>query len=86
MNNEALDRFTRTKAGHRSTLRPCIKKLGDSGTVPAITYDCLRVAELFMRRRYFDLCVTASSRAMLTFENKISCSSSACSTLAFCRR
>ena len=36
----------------------------------------------FMRRRYFDLCVTASSRTMLTFENNVSCSSRDCSTLA----
>ena len=37
-----------------------------------------------MRRRYFDLCVTASSRTMLTFENNVSCSSWDCSTIAFC--
>ena len=59
---------------------------GDSGTVPAITCDCSPVAELLMRRRYFDLCVTASSRTMLTFENNVSCSSRDCSTIAFCRR
>ena len=38
-----------------------------------------------MRRRYFDLCVTASSRTMLTFENNVSCSSRDCSTIACCR-
>ena len=42
------------KAGHG---RPCVLASVDSGTVPAITCDCLRVAELFMRRRFFDLCV-----------------------------
>ena len=41
-----------------ATGRPCVLALGDSGTVPAITCDCFRVAELLMRRRYFDLCVT----------------------------
>ena len=39
-----------------TTGRPCVLTLGDSGTVPAITSDCSRVAELLMRRRYFDLC------------------------------
>ena len=34
-----------------------------------------------MRRRYFDLCVTASSRTMLTFKNNVSCSSRDCSTI-----
>ena len=57
-----------------------------SGTVPAITCDCFSDAELLMRRRYFDLCVAASSRTMLTFENNVSCSSRDCSTIAFCRR
>ena len=33
-----------------------------------------------MRRRYFDLCVPASSRSILTFENNVSCSSRDCST------
>ena len=65
-----------------ATGRPCVPTLGDSGTVPAITCDCFRVAELLMRRRYFDLCVTASSRTMLTFENNVSCSSRDCSTKA----
>ena len=71
-----------------ATGRPCVLTLGDSGTVPAITSDCSRVAELLMRRRYFDMCVTqtASSRTMLTFENDVSCSSRDCSTIAFCRR
>ena len=69
-----------------ATGRPCILALGDPGTVPAITCDCSPVAELFMRRRYVDLCVTASSRTMLTFENNVSCSSRDCSTIAFCRR
>ena len=62
--------------------RPCVLALVDYGIVPAITCDCLRVAELFMRRRYFDLYVTTSSRTMLTFANNVSCSSSECSTLA----
>ena len=66
--------------------RPCVLVLEDYGTVPAITCDCSPVAELLMRRRYFDLCVTASSRTMLTFENNVSCSSRDCSTIAFCRR
>ena len=39
-----------------------------------------------MRRRYFDLCVPASSRTILTFENNVSCSNRDCSTIAFCRR
>ena len=65
-----------------ATGRPCVHALGDSGTVPAITSDCFRVAESLMRRRYFDLCVTASSRTMLTFENNVSCSSRDCSTIA----
>ena len=69
-----------------ATCRPCVPTLGDSGTVPAITCDCSPVAELLMRRRYFDLCVTAYSRTMLTFENNVSCSSRDCSTIAFCRR
>ena len=68
-----------------ATGRPCGRTLEDSGTVPAITSDCFRVAEFLMRRRYFDLCVTASSRTMLTFENNVSCSSRDCSTIAFCR-
>ena len=58
-----------------ATGRPCALASEDSGIVPAITSDCSRVSELLMRRRYFDLCVTASSRAMLTFENNVSCSS-----------
>ena len=69
-----------------ATGRPCVLALVDSGTVPAITCDCSPVAELFMRRRYFDLCVPASSRTMLTFENNVSCSNRYCSTIAFCRR
>ena len=83
-------------AGHRqctisvsslkpATGRPCVLASGDSGTVPAITCDCSPVAELLMRRRYFDLCVTAASRTMLTFENNVSCSSRDCSTIACCR-
>ena len=51
-----------------ATGRPCVLASADSGTVPAITCDCSPVAELLMRRRYFDLCVAASSRTMLTFE------------------
>ena len=38
-----------------STLRSCVSI--DSGTVPSITCDCFRVAGVFMRRRYLDLCV-----------------------------
>ena len=63
-----------------ATCRPCVPTLGDYGTVPAITCDCSPVAELLMRRRYFDLCVTAYSRTMFTFENNVSCSSRDCST------
>ena len=55
--------------------RPYVHALVDS-------CDSLRVAKLFMRRRYFDLCVAASSRTMHTFGNNVSCSSSACSNLA----
>ena len=44
-----------------ATGRPCVLALVDSGTVPAFKCDCLRVASVFMRRRYFDLCVPASS-------------------------
>ena len=40
-----------------ATGRPCILALVDSGTVPAFTFDCLRVASVFMWRRYFDLCL-----------------------------
>ena len=69
-----------------ATGRHCVLASADSGTVPAITSDCSPVADLLMRRRYFDLCVTASSRTMLTFENNVSCSSRDCSTIAFCRR
>ena len=69
-----------------ATGRPCVLASEDSGIVPAITSDCSRVAELLMRRRCVDLCVTASSRTMLTFENNVSCSSGDCSTIAFCRR
>ena len=65
-----------------ATGRPCVLALVDSGTVPAFTCDCLRVASFFMRRSYFDLCVSTSSRTMLAFGNNVSCSSSACSTLA----
>ena len=38
-----------------------------------------------MRRHYFDMCVTASSRTMLTFENNVSCSSRDCSTTGVLR-
>ena len=33
--------------------RPCVLALGDSGTVPAITCDCSRVAELFNAATFF---------------------------------
>ena len=69
-----------------ATGRPCVLASAHSGTVPAITCDCSPVAELLMRRRYFDLCVSTSSRTMLTFENNVSCSSRDCSTIAFCRQ
>ena len=56
---------------------------------PTINKDCLTVlltllwiAGVFMWRRKLDLCVPASSWTMLTFENNVSCSSSARSTLA----
>ena len=62
--------------------RYCVLALVDSGTVPAFTCDCLRVSGVFMRRRYFDLCVSTSSRTMLAFGNNVSCSSRTCSTLA----
>ena len=39
-----------------------------------------------LSRRKFDLCVCASSRTMLAFGNNVRCSSSACSTPAFCRQ
>ena len=54
--------------------------------MPAFTCDCLRFVCAFTRRRKFDLCVSTSSRTMLAFGNNVSFSSSACSTLAFCRR
>ena len=44
-----------------ATGRPCILALVDSGTVPAFTCNCLQVASVFMRRRYFDLCVFADN-------------------------
>ena len=57
-----------------------------SGTVPAFTCDCLRFVCAFTRRRKVDLCVSTSSRTMLAFKNNVSCSSSACSTRAYCRQ
>ena len=69
-----------------ATGRPCVLASAHSGIVPATTCDCFSVAESLMRRRHVDLCVTASSRTMLTFENNVSCSSRDCSTIAFCRR
>ena len=69
-----------------ATGRPCVPAFSLSGTVPTFTCDCLRFVCTFTRRRKFDLCVSTSSRTMLAFENNVSCSSSACSTPAFCRR
>ena len=69
-----------------ATGRPYVRAFSLSGTVPAFTCDCLRFVCAFTRRRKFDLCVSTSSRTMLAFGNNVSFSSSACSTLAFCRR
>ena len=69
-----------------ATGRPYVRAFSLSGIVPAVTCDCLRFVCAFTRRRKFDLCVSTSSRTMLAFGNNVSCSSSECSTLAFCRR
>ena len=69
-----------------ATGRPYVRAFSLSGTVPASTCDCLRFVCAFTRRRKFDLCVSTSSRTMLAFGNNVSCSISACSTLASCRR
>ena len=68
------------------TGRPCVLAFADSDTVVAFACDCLRLVCAFTRRRKFDMCVPASSRTMPAFKNNVSCSSSACPTLAFCRR
>ena len=69
-----------------ATGRPYFPAFSLSGTVAAFTCDCLRFVCVFTRRREFNLCVSASSRTMLAFENNVSCSSSACFTPPFCRR
>ena len=69
-----------------ATGRPYVRAFSLSGTVPAFTCDCLRFVCAFTRRLKFDLCVSTSSRTMLAFGNNVSFSSSACSTLASCRR
>ena len=69
-----------------ATGRPYVRAFSLSGTVPAFTCDCLRFVCAFTPRPKVDLCVSTSSRTMLAFGNNVSCSSSECSTLAFCRR
>ena len=69
-----------------ATGRPYVPAFSLSDTVPVFTCDCLRFVCAFTPRREFDLCVSTSSRTMLAFGNNVSCSSSACSTLAFCRQ
>ena len=69
-----------------ATGRPYVRAFSLSGTVPAFTCDCLRFVCAFTPRPKVDLCVSTSSRTMLAFGNNVSFSSSACSTLAFCRR
>ena len=66
--------------------RPYVPAFSLFGTVPAFTCDCLRFVCVFTRRRKLDLCVSTSSRTLLAFENNVSCSSSECSTPAFCRK
>ena len=66
--------------------RPQVPAFSLSGTVQAFTCNCLRFVCAFTRRRNFALCVSTSSRTMLAFGINVSCSSSACSTLAFVRR
>ena len=73
----------RPKAGHRSTLRPCVRRFWHRASdYVRLCPSCQVVAASLFRQ----LCLTASSRTMLTFENNVSCSSRDCSTLAFCRR
>ena len=69
-----------------ATGRPYVRAFLLSGTVPAFTCDCLRFVCAFTPRPKVDLCVSTSSRKMLAFGNNVSFSSSACSTLASCRR
>ena len=69
-----------------ATGRPYVRAFSLSGTVPAFTCDCLRFVCAFTPRPKVDLCVSTSSRTMLAFGNNVSFSSSACSTLASCRR
>ena len=69
-----------------ATGRPYVRAFSLSGTVPAFTSDCLRFVRAFTPRPKVDLCVSTFSRTMLAFGNNVSFSSSACSTLAFCRR
>ena len=69
-----------------ATGRPYVRAFSLSGTVPAFTCDCLRFVCAFTPRPKVDLCVSTFSRTMLAFGNNVSFSSSACSTLASCRR
>ena len=69
-----------------ATGRPYVRAFSLSGTVPAFTCDCLRFVCAFTPRPKVDLCVSTFSRTMLAFGNNVSLSSSACSTLAFCRQ
>ena len=69
-----------------ATGRPYVRAFSLSGTVPAFTCDCLRFVCAFTPRPKVDLCVSTFSRTMLAFGNNVSFSSSACSTLAFCRQ
>ena len=69
-----------------ATHRPYVTAFLLSGTVPAFRCDSRRFVSAFTRRRKLDLCVSTSLRTMLAFGNNVSCSSSACSTPAFCRR
>ena len=69
-----------------ATGRPYVRAFSLSGTVPAFTCDCLRFVCTFTPRPKVDLCVSTFSRTMLAFGNNVSFSSSACSTLASCRR
>ena len=69
-----------------ATGRPYVRAFSLSGTVPAFTCDCLRFVCAFTPRSKVDLCVSTYSRTMLAFGNNVSFSSSACSTLASCRR
>ena len=64
--------FQLCKAGHRSTLRPCVFAFWHSASV------YVRLSAFF-RGDESSTCVSTSSRTMLAFGNNASCSSSACS-------